>query len=322
MAENKRARQAIALQQHLTTVGAARTWTARDRKTLAAFASWVYKVEDHPELGAGEAPHGGFLDYRAGLPRPPSGQGGYDGAAFLHKESGTLILANRGSETLEDWLRNAQAALGFFWKQVGPAVTFAADSVIAAERLLGGPVARVECTGNSLGGALAEAQVALLRAELKARGADAPSDISGLANASAAFGHAITDYGARYTGLPNDVFALAARMKHIIRTHDPILAQHRFPRAALLGAPDHDIANIYVVNLKVPKPASGHGFGVARWELEADATNHNDFAYFQYLHYPAAMHLVQTKARGLVPENTSEPEKLIYQIGKLPEKYS
>jgi hypothetical protein len=318
---NTRAEQAQVLKRFFTPIGAEATWRKSDPKTLAAFASWVFKVRDDPTVGAGAAPCAGFDDHANGLPHPPSGQSGYDGAAFLHKASGTLVLASRGSETLEDWLRNATAALEFHWKQLGPALEFAADAVAAATRILGKPPERVECAGNSLGGALAEGQVALLGAVLDDRGIAAPKAIEGFGTGSAAFAGAIRKYGAqRFPDLPEKTYELRDRMTHMIRRKDPIMGQHKALAGKTLGKVIDTVADIYVVNLMHHQPPKGTP--ETRWQLVADATNHNDFNYFRFLSLNRGVHLVKPKSSDFFSEPGEGPEKLWYPLLKLPDRYA
>ncbi len=320
---NVREEQALDLQNYFKPIGASNSWKSGDRKTLAAFASWVYKVDDHPELGAGESPAAGLLDFNAGLPRANAGKNGYDGAAFLHKASGTLVLASRGSETFEDWFRDAATAIDLTDGQIGPAVKFAADAVVAAQALLDGQVSRVECAGNSLGGAMAEAQVALLPLELARRGKPVPSSITGIANASAGFATRIKSYGAaHYPDAAANAYNLKdGRMLNIVRAADPIRQQYRAPlNGKLLGDIDSNIADIYVVNI-VQRPAP-RGATINVFELLADATNHNDYLYFSYIDQPATSYLVKTKQSGIRILSGSKPDTLVYPMGKLPAIYS
>lgn len=320
---NKRLIQAQQLQQYLTPIGAAPKWTG-DRKTLAAFASWVFKVRDHPTLGAGTSPCLGFLDFNAGMPPPPRGAGNsYDGAAFLHDKSGTLIVASRGSETLEDWITNAKAAFDLGWKQIGPAVQLAADAVVAARRVLGRDVSRVLVCGNSLGGACAEAQAALLNEELKQRGEAPVNDISGFCDGSAGFADAIKDYGKKtYPNIPPASFDLKQKITHLIRENDPILAQHDILGGDTLGSIDDNIASIYVVNFVTRPPAGGKGPRRRRWELEADAANHSDFYYFHFIDVPKTHHVVKPKSKDMFWEPGQEPAKKVFKVDELPPKYA
>lgn len=318
---NKRYAQALDISRYLTPIGEASAWIG-DRKTLAAFASWVFKVDGHPELGAGMSPCAGFLDYRAGLPSPLIPGTAYDGAAFLHKTSGTLIVANRGTETLEDWITNVEAALDICWKQIGPAVSFAADAVEAARRLLGGDISQLLVTGNSLGGALAEGQAALVNAELKARGAQLVGKFSGYCTASAAFGKRIKEYaGQRYPDLAASAFQLKGKLTHLIRARDPILAQHELLKGRLLGAMDDNIASIFVVDFVTEPPPSKKSAPVRRWQLRADASNHNDYYYFRFIDLPKKVHLVKPKSKDFFSEPGEQPDTLRFKLNELPEKY-
>lgn len=324
MAEpNKRLIQAQQLQQYLTPIGAAPKWTG-DRKTLAAFASWVYKVRDHPNLGAGTKPCAGFVDFTDGMPPPPRGAGNsYDGAAFLHPTSSTLIITSRGSETLEDWITNAVAALDICWKQIGPAVQLAADAVVASRRVLGGDVARLLVCGNSLGGACAEAQAALLNAELKKRGEAAVNDISGFCDGSAGFATIIKKYGNEtYPGIAAANFNLKNTITHLIRDNDPILAQHDILNGDTLGKIDDNIASIYSVNFVTRKPAGPNGIRRRRWELEADAANHSDFYYFHFIDVPKTHHVVKPKSKDMFWEPGEAPAKTVFKLDELPPKYA
>ena len=314
---NKRYLQALDLQQYLTPIGAAKTWIG-DRKTLAAFGSWVYKVPFYPKLGAGGSPCAGLLDYRDGLPKPPGGETSYDGAAFLHAASRTLIVASRGSETLEDWITNVAAALGIFWRQLGPAVSFATSAVQSARRILGEDVAQVLFAGNSLGGACAEAQAALLNAELTRQGEQAVKKIGGDCTGSAGFANVIREYAQqRFPGLGS----LPAPVTHLIRENDPILASHPFG-GGTLGAIDKDIASIWIVNFVTRNPRGGKGTRTRRWELQADASNHNDYYYFRFNDVPGAMHVVKPKSKDFFWAPGEEPEKLTFKIDELPPKYA
>lgn len=322
MAEpNKRFLQAQDIKQYLKPIGDASTWIG-DRKTLAAFASWTYKVREHDNLGAHNSPGDGFLDYRAGLPRPKAGDTSYDGAAFLHQASATLVLASRGSETLEDWITNAKAALGLNWKQIGPAIGFAADSVRAARDIIGGDLSQVLVTGNSLGGACAEAQAALLNAELKRRGQSEVKKISGFCDGSAAFGKNIKDYAAAtYGALPAATFNLKSTVQHLIREHDPIRGQHQWLNGELLGAIDDGIASIFVVNATSERSGNGKGIPIQRWELQADASNHNDFYYFRFIAIDDTFHIIKPKSSDFFSEPGDEPKQKRFKLDALPEKY-
>jgi hypothetical protein len=322
MAEpNKRSLQAQDLLQYLTPIGRAQAWTG-DRKTLMAFASWVYKVKDHPELGAAMAPCTEFLDYRSGMPSSHNTGTSYDGAAFLHKTSGTVIITNRGSETLEDWITNVPAALSLCWKQLGPAVTFAANAVQAARRVLDGDVSQVLVTGNSLGGACAEAQAALLNAELKRRGDQPAAKIGGHCSASAAFGKIIKNHAAEtYSGLTAATFDLKKTLTHLIRENDPIMAQHDWLDGEILGRVDDDIASIFVVNFVTRKPPGGKGPLRQRWEIQADASNHNDFYYYRFIDLAKTWHVIKPKSQDFFWEPGGAPKKLVYKPEELPEQY-
>lgn len=82
---------------------------------------------------------------------------GYFGAVYLDRESKVLILANRGTENLPDWVSNVQQAPGFKSRQY----TMAIDAAIALKHAVGekyGSSLQVVFNGHSLGGGLASAQ--------------------------------------------------------------------------------------------------------------------------------------------------------------------
>jgi hypothetical protein len=87
---------------------------------------------------------------------------GYSAALYLDKSSNTIIVANRGSGDLADWVNNSRQAMGLKARQYEQAIALAHNVTDAVEKHYGSTVA-VEFVGHSLGGGLASAQAVVLQ---------------------------------------------------------------------------------------------------------------------------------------------------------------
>jgi hypothetical protein len=242
-----------------------------DERSAAALACIVYKKN------WGGAP-AGFE--QIGVANTP---GGYDAVALRHPASRSLVLVNRGTEggsSVADWLENVAILLGDTDGQLAEALDFAAAS---AEACRGG-VDTVVCVGHSLGGALAETQVALLNGELRARGG-APFAVEGAGFASAGYAATIEKL-ARKRRLPLEK-DMAVRMTHYARRADPI---RDHPGRSLLGG---EIRMIDVWGPEqIPKPG-GRSATERVWSRVADPLkNHASDLYYAFFDAPRAEHHV------------------------------
>lgn len=188
----------------------------------SAFALLVYKTGGRPE------------DWLVGdfalLARAPANAGGYDALAALHAPTRTLVIANRGVEGFSN-TTDLEAAFAMH-QGAGPGGPMeCALDFVAAARAQAGDVAEILCVGHSMGGGLAEAQVALARPWLTAAGAGFDGPIWGAGFGSAAFGDAIAALAAD-RGIPIEP-DIKLEMSHHVRSED--LIWRNFGARKMLG---------------------------------------------------------------------------------------
>lgn len=191
---------------------------AGDPRALSALSAWVYKSNHTPASGWRKSPtpdqmHGP-LDAPAGgvaLPLHGNTSEGYDGVAFYRPGAAELLIVNRGTETEADWLSNIGSILGGDTRSSKAAIAYAV-ACVKAVRDANKPLDRVTCTGHSLGGAMAEAQAALLNTRL----AD-PVTVTATGFASAGFRKSLTAMAT-----PADLNAALTHSRHYTRVNDPI----------------------------------------------------------------------------------------------------
>lgn len=258
------------------------------------------------------------------LQRAPQ-QHGHDAAVYFHEASGVLVFLNRGiegSKSFVDWIEGASSAmLRRFNGQLRQSVLFVLDTMRKlghANGLKGvklGDIGEITCTGHSLGGALAEAQVALSQALAAKAQQTIDLQINGVGFASAGFAGAIRAYAQNeQVSVEDDMHWL---MNHYIRGTDPIILQ---PGHDLLGEA-YTVASLYVAG---PVPArNGRGFEQG---LNAPlATNHDAQLYFDHFELKNAdRHLFKKSnggfllCEGIVPPKlnfgTTRPESVIVGV--------
>ena len=252
-------------------------------RLFAGLNSWVYKLPEDPALGGFIWSGIGLVDHRApSAPVPPPANdpaSGYDGGAFYHGASQTLILVNRGTETGRDWTHNFMLALLGRSDQVPLAIRFGVDAVKFA-RGRGATVQTVVVTGHSLGGGLAGAQFACLNAALAAEGQAPVPAVLGFCTASAPFGaHALGVLAATYHQAADPADTRFAALKNFIRPGDPIrLAATR--AKPVLGAIVEDLPEVWTFwDDNRVTTERGH----LRWRLESFRPQaHSAHRYFQY----------------------------------------
>ena len=223
---------------------------------------------------------------------------GYDAAAYFHKASGVLLFVNRGTEgakSFVDWIEGASAAiLRRFNGQLKQSVLFVLDTVkklgrangLAAVKLR--DVSEIICAGHSLGGALAESQVALCQALAAKAGEPLTLQVSGVGFASAGFAGAIHAYAdSEQVVVEDDMHWL---MNHYIRGTDPILLQ---PGHGLLGEA-YTLAGIYVAS---PVHAR-NGRGFEQGLNPPLTTNHDARYYFDHFELKEVSRHLFKKANG------------------------
>lgn len=209
--------------------------------------------------------------------------GGYDGIAFYHPTSRSLVLLNRGTEgfkSLPDWMQNVGAALfGDPGPQLDSALALLRDGF---DRAPAGGVDQILICGHSLGGALSDAQGALAASALEKAGKTCPP-VRVVGAASAGFARAVRTYAAA-NGLTPDPSAKTF-ITHYVRKSDPV-PNHL--RRTVFGR-EVSIASVFETrNLAPPGP---HAVG-REWRVVEDLLKqHLRTLYFQFLDAPGTSHI-------------------------------
>lgn len=237
---------------------------------------------------------------------------GYDGAALLHAPSGTLIALNRGTElsrSLSDVAQTVAAAvLDLDLGQIHDAVTFAADAWIKS-----GDAApmRFKALGHSLGGGLAEAQVAFVADAIRAAGGQPPVSISGMGLASVGFKDALRDFGAR-RGWTLQHARVAEAMTHFLRRED-VVERLRFTDR--IGSRTF-IASAYETQFLTADNGRGRV-----WKIEPDEIrNHEPLLYYRFLGVDDDMHLVWRWSRSKDVQTRAGDKPQPYQRTQPPDE--
>ncbi len=249
---------------------------------FAGLSCWVYKSIAAPGLSGWIWPGDGLTDHtqpNSPVPPPPKVSGGYDGGAFYHETSKTLILANRGTETERDWVDNITTLFGLSSTQMKDAVSFAVAAVLQVRKERGS-LDKVIVTGHSLGGGLAGAQYACLNAALQAANEAPVGNLDGYCTASAPFGaEALRRLQNTYhqSAQPSD--PAFSRLRNYIRPGDPI-RRSVLPGTYVLGYIDEELPEVWAF---WPRPPSAGGHPSAKWALNSfRAQSHSAYRYFQY----------------------------------------
>jgi hypothetical protein len=188
----------------------------------AGFALLVYKTGGDPA---------GWVagDFNLVAATPPDSRG-HDGLAALHAPTRTLIVANRGVEGFSN-IVDLEAAFAMHQGRGPGSPMEQALDFLAAARADAGAVSEILCVGHSMGGGLAEAQVALARPWLTAAGAGFDGPIWGAGFGSAAFGDAVAALAAdRGFAIEPDI---KLEMSHHVRAED--LIWRNFGARKMLG---------------------------------------------------------------------------------------
>lgn len=188
----------------------------------AALALLVYKTGGRPE------------DWLVGdftlIATSPPDAGGYDGLAAVHRPTRTLVIANRGVEGFSN-IVDLEAAFAMHQGRGAGSPMVRALDFLAEARAAAGDISEILCVGHSMGGGLAEAQVALARPWLTAAGAGFDGPIWGAGFGSAAFGDAIAELAqAKGFAIEPDI---KLEMSHHVRSED--LIWRNFGARKMLG---------------------------------------------------------------------------------------
>ena len=209
--------------------------------------------------------------------------GGYDGIALFHAASRTLVVVNRGTEglnSLPDWMQNVGAAL---FRNPGPQLDDALDLLLDGFTAAGADrVDHILICGHSLGGALADAQGALVQSLFASKGLTCPpTRVVGVA--SAGFAHAAESLAAAH-GLQ---VSPGARnfITHYIRAED-FVPHH--PGRSVFGT-DQIVASVYEAR-GLPPPGP-HSVGL-EWRWVPDLLKeHMRTLYFQFIGQGGGQHI-------------------------------
>ncbi|MES2340073.1 MAG: hypothetical protein V4597_00205 [Pseudomonadota bacterium] len=221
---------------------------------------------------------------------------GYDGIAFHHPASRSLVVASRGVDgfrSKKDWLVSGAMALGLYRGQAPLAVDLLRRAWAAAPQ---GQVDRLFLAGHSLGGGMADALCGLGRSALAPQGfGDRP--ISGLGIASAGFSHAARAYAAQAGLTVNEADGDAIR--HFIRKEDAV---PHHPGRAIFGR-DNLIASVYTGSFgQSGKWPQAMYSWVADW-----LDNHQQLLHFKFLTEPDSRHVWRNAAGAYDPRDGGRP---------------
>lgn len=256
-------------------VDAAAAATAISDRQAVALAASFYK---NAKTGQTFGQYGPGWEVLAQVSPP----GGYDGLAMRHTKSRTLVIVNRGTEgitSVPDWIQNIRATL---FKSPGPQMDSAMSLLGEGfDKANAKGVDQILICGHSLGGALADAQGALAKSFLAARGVTAPP-VRVVGVASAGFASAARGYAAARNLTPDP--AAPAYILHYVRGEDLVPS---YPGRAIFGA-DQKIASIYEARFlrrHGPNPKM-------EWRRIVDALKqHMRTLYYQFLDESAARHV-------------------------------
>ncbi len=197
----------------------------------AAFSLLVYKTGGDPATW--------LVGDFALVARTPASGAGYDALAALHGPTRTLVIANRGVEGFSN-IVDLEAAYSMHQGSGRGGPMESALDFLAAARAAAGNINEILCVGHSMGGGLAEAQVALARPWLAAAGAGFDGPIWGAGFGSAAFGDAIVALAsARRMPVEPDI---KLEMSHHVRSED--LIWRNFGAEKMLGT-RYDCADVW-----------------------------------------------------------------------------
>jgi hypothetical protein len=271
----------------------------------AALVSLSYKDQEDDLQAAMTAPGWRYL----GDASPE--ESGYDGAALLHEPSGTLIALNRGTElsrSLSDVAQTVAAAiLDLDLGQIHDAVTFAASAWIdpAAEA-----PKRFKALGHSLGGGLAEAQVAFLPDAVRAAGGQPPVSISGLGIASVGFKDALRGFGER-RGWALQHARVAEAMTHFLRKED-VVERLRFT--------DRIGSRTFIASAYETQFLTADNGRSRVWKIEPDEIrNHEPLLYYRFLGVDEDLHLVWRWSRSKDVQTRAGAKPQSYQRTQPPD---
>lgn len=252
-----------------TVINQATSATAISDEAAAALCCGFYKDYDSGDLEA---------NFPAGWTELARERGGYDGIAFHHPASSTLIFISRGTETTDaDWYQNIGAALLRKPGEQVPAAVRLVKAGVKAARDQNLTVGSVLFTGHSLGGAMAEAQ-ALLSPSILPAGLQAGARAVGIA--SAGFGAAVKAYaldqGMTVHGSPATIITHYVRKEDLVPNH---------PGRQVFGR-EVKIASVYETRLQAQHKST------PRWTCLTDILgNHNSRNHLTFLDEPATRHI-------------------------------
>ncbi|CAN5904206.1 hypothetical protein BH11PSE1_BH11PSE1_33190 [soil metagenome] len=219
------------------------------------------------------------------LARANDHDSGYDGIAFYHPTSRSLVVASRGVDgfrSKKDWLVSGAMALGLYRGQIPPAVDLLRRAWAAAPQ---GQVDQLYLAGHSLGGGMADALCGLGRSALAPHGfGNRP--IACLGIASAGFSNAARAYAGQAGLTVNETDGDSIR--HFKRREDAV---PNHPNRSIFGQ-DILIASVYTGSFgqsgKWPGPMYSW---VADW-----LDNHQQLLHFKYLAEPGSRHIWRAHA--------------------------
>ncbi|MBO9707278.1 MAG: hypothetical protein J7521_03600 [Caulobacter sp.] len=271
---------------------------ASGHKVLAALSAWVYRFGHQPPSEATAPSWLSALDLDPLLPPANDRENGYDAFCFYAPKSEELVVVNRGSDSELDWILDIRAGVFDYDRTAAAALDYAVLAYEAA-RAKHLSIRRVTFTGQSLGGALAEAQAALFRPRTGA--SQLRAVCAGFA--SAPFGGAVQGLATRL-GLAIDAPVLADSV-HYIRKNDPIRVARHF--SSWLSPVVSDDVNLYAV---VRQVNGGGKDSFSTYTLMNLPIAHDSFLYYWFWDKAGPFHIVKHFKTGFQLWDGVEPRRL------------
>ncbi|MDQ0465481.1 hypothetical protein QO010_003270 [Caulobacter ginsengisoli] len=265
---------------------------ALDDSAAAALAAAFYKDFKTGQLAGTLGP--GWNKILQG-----SQAGGYDGMAWHHPASRTLVVVNRGTEgfaSFPDWVQNVGAQI---LSQPGPQLHGAVD--LLRDAFLHAPqdqIAQILICGHSLGGALADVQGAVGRSLLVQAGIANPPPIRTVGIASAGFKSA----GQALAGQRGLTIDLKADIVHYIRAEDAV---PHLPGHGVFGT-EKPVASVYEARLGY----SAGAHPTPQWQRIADfLREHTASLYWKFLAEGEGRHVWYSRSQDGYLARAGTPQK-------------